>query len=58
MPSKQKSKLDPDKEGILLNWTLASRNFVVTGGSNGIGFATVKVREAVVDSEFEGFLDH
>jgi hypothetical protein len=57
MLSEQKSKLNPDKEAILLNWTLASRNFVVTGGSNGIGFATVKVREAV-DSEFEDFLDH
>jgi hypothetical protein len=58
MSSKQKSKLNPDKEGILLNWTLASRNFVVTGGSNSIGLAIVKVREAVIDSEFEGFLDY
>jgi hypothetical protein len=58
MSSEQKSKLKPDKEGILLMWTLASRNFVVTGGSNSIGLATVKVREAVVDSKFEGFLDH
>ncbi len=57
MLSEQKSKLNPDKEAILLNWTLASRNFVVTGGSNGIGFVTVKVREAV-DSECEDFLDH
>jgi hypothetical protein len=58
MSSPQKSKLNPDKNAILLNWTLASRNFVVTGGSNSIGLAIVKVREAVVDSEFEGFLDH
>jgi hypothetical protein len=57
MSSPQKSKLNPEKEAILHMWTLASRNFVVTGGSNSIGLATVKVREAV-DSEFEDFLDH
>lgn len=31
-----------EKEKIMQGWTLRSRNYVVTGGSNGIGLATVK----------------
>ena len=31
------------KETIQSGWTLKNRNYVVTGGSNGIGLATVKV---------------
>jgi Tropinone reductase 1 len=31
-----------EKERIQQSWTLSSRNYVVTGGSNGIGLATVK----------------
>jgi hypothetical protein len=34
-----------EQDRILLGWTLEGRNIVVTGGSNGIGLATVKVRE-------------
>jgi hypothetical protein len=34
-----------EHDKILQGWTLQSRNMVVTGGSNGIGLATVKVCE-------------
>ena len=32
-----------EKDKIKLSWTLDKRYCVVTGGSNGIGLATVKV---------------
>ena len=34
--------MSSEKEKIQSSWTLKGRNFVVTGGSNGIGLATVK----------------
>ena len=37
------------KRTILQGWSLNSRYFVVTGGSNGIGLATVKVSGIVAD---------
>jgi Tropinone reductase 1 len=36
------TRMSSEKERIKNSWTLSSRNFVVTGGSNGIGLATVK----------------
>lgn len=40
-------------EQILKNWTLSSRNYVVTGGTNGIGLATVKVRKILTKVQRE-----
>jgi Tropinone reductase 1 len=45
MSSGKKRKLKPpgsSKDRIQQCWSLAGRNFVVTGGTNGIGLATVK----------------
>jgi hypothetical protein len=47
MSDEKRRQLDSEKETILRGWNLSSRNFVVTGGSSGIGLATVKVSTPV-----------
>lgn len=48
MSDEKRRKINSENEAILKGWTLNSRNFVVTGGSGGIGFATVKVNEPFI----------